>query len=551
LKIQHHFIVTVLMVAPLFVAASPKRHRPVSVPAVELTPNSSLAVLIVVDQLRPDDLSRVWKALPPGGFKALAQQGVEFTAARQDHGVTFTCPGHAALVTGVYGARNGIVGNTWWDRAAFRAGSCGGAGQPDCMITCGVMTGAGEVTQLKLPAVGDILKLADPAAKVIAISYKESATMAMAGTRADIALTFGEDGKFMVLPRPGATATPLPAWVNAVNEKPAGGETWQPLPLSRKLPGDADEVVYERPPDGWSRSFPHAVARRGQPGFVDQFVTSPFSFDAELNLALGALEEEKLGQRGHHDLLLLSFSGYDLIGHAFGHDSLELRDATLRLDRVIASLLEALRKKLGDGGFTVILTSDHGAAEIPERRAARLGDKSDAGRIEKKTVADAAEKALADAFGPAPNGSRYVAAFHPPHLYLNDRLLAGRQLAAEEIVQSALGKVDHVAGAFLTASVCVMENRAAKAYCADADLDRAGDLLVLQQENYIFGKDATTHGGPWDYDQAVPLFVYPAPQGARKRVIEPVSVACVAAQLARELALANFPPDRAAACLAK
>jgi hypothetical protein len=111
--------------------------------------------------------------------------------------------------------------------------------------------------------------------------------------------------------------------------------------------------------------------------------------------------------------------------------------------------------------------------------------------------------------------------------------------------------VEHVAGAFLAAAACVTENRAARAYCADADLDRAGDLLILPQENYLFGTDATTHGTPWDYDQAVPLFVYPAPQGARKRVIEPVSAACVAAQLAGELGLNNFPPDRAAACLAK
>jgi hypothetical protein len=73
----------------------------------------------------------------------------------------------------------------------------------------------------------------------------------------------------------------------------------------------------------------------------------------------------------------------------------------------------------------------------------------------------------------------------------------------------------------------------------------------LQQEHYIFGKSATTHGTPWLYDQAVPLYIYPAPLGARRQVIEPASVACVAAQLARELGLNNFPTDRAAACLAK
>ncbi len=530
--------------------ALPKRRHPVTAPATPLPPNSSLAVLIVVDQLRPDDLTRVWKALPPGGFKALTQRGVEFTAARQDHGVTFTCPGHAALVTGAYGRRNGIVGNTWWDRAGYRAGTCGNAGQPGCLIECGLLA-AGEQTQLKLPAVGDFLRQADPGAKIIAISLKEGATMAMAGARADFAIRFEESGRFSPLPRSGAAEVAVPAWVDAVNEKLAGGEIWQPLPQSRKLPGDSDASPFERPPEGWNASFPHPVAHRGRPGFVDQFITSPFSFDAERELALGALEQEKLGQRGHRDLLLLSFSGYDFIGHAFGHDSLELRDATLRLDRVLASLLEALRKRLGDGGFTVILTSDHGAAEIPERRAQRLGGKADAGRIEKKTVADAAEAALAGAFGAAPAGSRYVAAFHPPHLWLNDRLLAGRQLAAEEIVQSALTREEHVAGVYLAASVCVMENRAARAYCADADLDRAGDLLVLPQEHYLFGRDATTHGAPWEYDQAVPLFIYPAPQGAQRRVTEPQSVACVAAQLARELAIDNFPADRAAACLAK
>lgn len=512
-------------------------------------------MLLVVDQLRPDDLARVWKALPPGGFRALAEQGVEFTDARQDHGVTFTCPGHAALVTGTYGRRNGIVGNSWWDRAAFRAGKCGGAGQPECKINCWDHLGAGAPNQLRLPTVGDFLKQADPEARVIAISTKEAASRVMAGARGDLALIFDDAGNFTAQQRPGFAAAALPEWAVAVNGKLTGGATWQPLPQSRTLPGDPDDAAYERPPAGWTVSFPHVVARRGQPGFAEQFNASPFSSDSLLELVLGALEAEKLGQRGHPDLLMVSFSGYDLIGHDFGHDSLELRDATLRLDRVIAALLEALHRRLGDGGFRVILTADHGAAEIPERRAVRLGARADSGRLEKKSVSDAAEAALTGAFGPAPAGSRYIASFQPPHLYLNDLLLAGRQLAAEEIVQSALSREEHVASVFITAAVCLMENRAARAYCADADLERAGDLLILPQEHYIFGKSATTHGSPWLYDQAVPLYIYPAPTGApagsRRRVTEPVSVACVAAQLARELGLDDFPSDRSSACLPK
>ena len=513
-----------------------------------------LSVLIVVDQLTPDDLAALWPAFGPGGFKRLAAEGAQFTAARQDHAITLTCPGHAALLTGGYGALNGIVGNDWFDRAGRATGRCGGAGQPSCSVLCTDSPQTHRLAQggmLRVDTIADAYLRAPEGGRALFISLKARSALIAARDGRTLPVWFAAN-KFITLSPETPSATAVSSRALPVITLTGADGDW--LPLANDAPpaaADADAAPWERPPAGWTKSFPHHIPALNSPAFGVLFSESPFAATAETALALALIKRERYGLRGGRDFVLLSYSGYDLLAHDYGHHSREARDFLLRLDRELAALLSALQAQASPGKLRVILSSDHGAAEIPERRAARLGGGARAGRLNEADLVTVAENSLIAAFGPAPAGmkdAKYVDAFRPPHLYLNTPLLGARLSPAMEIAQAALLRLDHVAAVLTGDGVCALDDARAKLFCRDDDGERSGHLLVVPQENYFFGESATTHGTPWDYDRRVPLFIWPARAGeAKGDIAAPVSAACAAGTFARDAKI-SWPAPRAADC---
>jgi arylsulfatase A-like enzyme len=269
---------------------------------------------------------------------------------------------------------------------------------------------------------------------------------------------------------------------------------------------------------------------------------SPRGNDVELDFARAAVEEEKLGQHEGPDLLAVSLSANDEVGHTFGPMSREVLDMTARTDRQIGAFLRWLDQRVP--GYVCVLTADHGASPIPEYMA-RLG--VEAHRIKKKELAKAVDGALSDRFGQA----KWVVALEDPSVYLDEKLILEKKLdrsEVESVAAEALLRVPGVQGCYTRTQLlrgAVGSTNLDKSYQLCFHAERSGDVLIVTKPYSFWGKYAEyeygdSHGSPWSYDTHVPLAFLGA--GVRAGVVrESVSMADLAPTLS-ELLGVNPPP---------
>jgi hypothetical protein len=288
------------------------------------------------------------------------------------------------------------------------------------------------------------------------------------------------------------------------------GRVW-----NRRLPPvryrDADNGLSEDPPAGWTSEFPHAL-RGGRddkaPGaaFYAQWERSPYA-DAYIGDMAGALVRSmRLGQRGTTDVLSVSFSTPDLLGHGFGPRSQEMQDIYAHLDRTNGRLLEALDQAVGRDNYVVGLSADHGVMEIPEQI---LAAGHDGGRTSSAAVANVVEQAASAALGPG----RYVARAN-----WNDIYLAPGQYAALAAKPDALAAVLKAVSAIPSVAAVYTSDQLRQGATAEDPLlraaalsyvpDRSGDIVIALKPGWMFGPAGTTHGSANPYDQMVPLLFY-------------------------------------------
>jgi len=338
-----------------------------------------LVLLIAVDQFRYDYLERFGDLFGPNGFRRLMRDGASWTQSNYDHMPTYTAPGHGTMMTGAYPAESGIVGNEWLDRASGKRVT---SVSDDSEKLLGGLPNdpASSPRRLMASTVGDELRLAtNDRAKVIGISVKDRSAILPAGRHANAAYWFSWTSGTMV----SSTYyfNQLPAWVTAFNAaKPAKqyfGAKWERLlPESEYVKRvGADNPSWENvTAAGDTNSFPHTITG-GAKTFEDRnFYTaldySPFTNDILLSFAQQAIVNEQLGQDDDTDVLTLSFSANDYVGHRFGPYSQEVMDVTLRTDRTIAMLLDFVDAHVGLANTLIALTADHGVSPIPEHAAA-------------------------------------------------------------------------------------------------------------------------------------------------------------------------------------
>jgi hypothetical protein len=298
---------------------------------------------------------------------------------------------------------------------------------------------------------------------------------------------------------------------------------------------------------GWlqKRTFPHPTTggldrlkkeRYANRDYYGAVFTSPFGNELLLELAKKAIDAEALGGDAKRDLLCLSFSSIDAIGHSWGPDSQEMLDAMLRADRLVADLLAHLDARVGRGRYLIVLTADHGVCPLPEVSRARG---QDAGRVSLKRLKEKAEDILRRAYGAAGEKNRWIEADAEYWLYLNRKLITQRRLKEAEVETTLAREVKDHPG-ILTAYA--RSQLAGNLPAADAlgqalrrsfHPDRSGDVVVVLKPYYVPGEDltGTSHGSPHAYDTHVPLLVY-GPQirpGRRGQAITPQAVAGVLA----------------------
>lgn len=539
-------------VAAGFVAPLPEE------PDEPFTGKPRLAVLLVFDQFRGDYLIRWERLLGNDGFRRLARRGAWFLNCHYPYAHTVTGPGHASLGNGCSPAAHGIVGNEWFDRAAGVKVYCATTEryQPVPPLTKPKKgKGAGSPDRLLAPTVAESLKEATGGrGRVVSLSLKDRSAILPVGR--------GADACYWIDPVAGTFVTStfyrdtVHPWVEAYNRmRPAErwfGRDWLRLRpgLNYALYSGPDDVFGEGNGAAQGRTFPHPMRGGEQrPGerFFTALYTSPFGNDVLLGLVERAIIAEQLGKDDVPDLLCVSFSSNDPVGHAWGPDSQEVLDTTLRSDRQVAQLLAMLDAEVGRGRYTIALSSDHGVGPLPE--VARVTH-PEARRVDPAGLKKNAEAFLDRTFG-APGGKTSWFQETSPGFYLNPLAMRARKLTPS-VVEAAL------AGWF-------REQPDVEAACTRTELldgvsagddlggrllksfhpARSGDVFVVLKPYRLPSAPlgtGTGHGTPHSYDTHVPLIVYGpgVVPGVRENLVTPQAAAAI---LTHAL---NVPPPKKA-----
>ena len=470
-----------------------------------------LVVSIVIDQFRHDYLQRFGDQFGEGGFKRFLNQGAVFANANYLHAPTVTACGHATILSGAPPALTGIIANEWYDRELGKNVTSVSDDKRQFQSLGGdPAKKAAAPHRLLGTALGDEMRLASNGqAKVIGISYKDRSAILPAGQRPQAAYWYDDDtGNFI-------SSTyyfpALPAWVTKFNQdqspKSYFGKTWDRLlPADAYARSTADDMPYERKvPAG--ATFPHVLTGGDtQPGkkFYLAFEATPFANDHLVAFAKATIENESLGADDVTDLLSVSFSANDLLGHGYGPYSQEVQDMSLRTDRALADFFSYLDQRIGLANVIITLTADHGVAPVPEQ----VMEMGYGGRLAAKDMTTTATNALNAKYGEA----AWVKAFIYGNLYLDQALLAERKInlaEAETVVATALAALPGIHAAFTSTQLQsgdMPHSYVARTVEQGFYAPRNGNVIIVPQPFFMFGEGSnTTHGSPYSYDTHVPV----------------------------------------------
>jgi predicted AlkP superfamily pyrophosphatase or phosphodiesterase len=472
-----------------------------------------LVVGIVIDQFRYDYLERFADLFGEGGFRRLIEGGAVFSDAQYMHSVTVTSSGHAAFMTGSTPSRNGVIANEWFDRATGKVVT---SVSDETVQPVGSMAGkASSPRRLIGSTLGDELKLSTGGvSRVIGVSMKDRSAILPAGHHPDGAFWFDEQtGRFI-------TSTyymkELPSWVTAFNARhPVDeffGRVWKKLrPEADYVRSGIDDSPYERP-GGGKRTFPYTIngnTPQPSPAFYSQFLDSPFSNEVLAAFAKAAIEGEDLGNHAATDLLTISFSCNDVIGHDYGPYSHEVEDVTLRTDLVFSDLFAYLDRKLGRDNYIVALTADHGVSPSPEQaRDMDLGG----GRYNDEDVVSVVSSKLVEQFGDA----KWLLSFENDNIYLDRNEALRHGVDFSELARAAADATQSLpqfAAAYTAEDFKenrfgfdAIAQRISRSYFAG----RTGDVFLLPLPYYVTAQNTTGHGTPYSYDTNVPVVFWGA-----------------------------------------
>jgi len=467
-----------------------------------------LVVVVSVDQMRYDYLVR-FKPLFTGGFKTLIDRGAVFSNARYRHANCETGPGHSVILSGRNAWQSGIIANSWFDPETGKAMYV--VDDPAVRPLDGEGKGSSPANFVGF-TLGDMLKKASPEAKVVGVSLKDRAAILMAGPRADAAYWYDATGRFTTSSYYMKTA---PAWLDALNRRRIpdsyAGKAWVRLvgdeSVYLKYAGE-DNVPTEA--DTKDTTFPHTVRGAvGSPALYEAFRRTPFADELTLEVALAAMNAHGLGEDEVPDVLAVSFSATDYIGHAFGPDSQEIMDQLLRLDLTLGRLLEAAEVKAGAGRVLVVLSADHSVMPLVETLqkqgvAAR--------RVSPAALQAAAMAALEKRF---PGAKDLVAFYSAPDFYLNVDSIARQGLHrkdVEDTIGVALMATGDVAKIYTASSFAgevpsLSEDPYFDAVRRSYFAPRSPHVIArLKEYMYLTSyPGGTGHGTSYEYDRHVPI----------------------------------------------
>lgn len=499
-----------------------------------------LVLLIVVDQFRFDYLSRFGDLFGPRGIGRLMREGASWTHANYDHYPTYTAPGHATLMTGAWPARTGIVANDWYERAAKRKVS---SVTDDSVHRLPGTPGLSSYSPRRLlcSTIGDELRQASGnRAKVIGISAKGRSAILPAGRGANAAYWYSTENGNMVSSTYYFSG--LPDWVDRFNERRVA-DKWFGARWDRLLPDESeylkragkDDVPWENLDKNSNDTnyFPHVLNRGAKPDriFYRALDYTPYSNELLLAFTKEAIVNEKLGSDADTDVLSVSFSANDYVGHRFGPFSQEAMDMSLRVDQQIAALLDFIDAEVGLRNTLVAFTADHGAAPVPEDsvRTKRLGRRHTKDQllniIRTGLVARYAREGrqATDYISSFTNREGAEPGFINGNVYLNHEALKRDGIdikECEQVVGEIVRKIPGITRYFtrtqLERKAVPPSDEIGRRVLHGFHSQRSGDvILIFAPYNSLFGvpddpadtRSTATHGSPYEYDTHVPLIM--------------------------------------------
>lgn len=457
-------------------------------PVVAQPAPPTLVVQITVDQLRPDYLDK-WAHQFTGGLARLMKQGAFFTQAYHDHAATETAPGHATLWSGRTPARTGVVLNEI------------GVADPQSPLLFGRGGGASPY-RFRGSALFDWIRTRDQFSRALSVSRKDRGAILPLGRAKQQVLWYSLDGRFTTSRYYGDT---LPTWVQQFNARDFTakylGTDWNLLLAESEYP-EPDSVAYEH--EGKDFVFPHrldADRRNGTYTFSD----FPWMDDVTVDLALAGVNALDLGKGPSIDVLAVSLSTTDAIGHAFGPDSRELHDQVLRVDRALGRLIDSLYTLRDSTRIVFALGADHGVAPYPERVFS--GTDPNRGRVDTRPVINAARSALA-----ARGVEGDALLLQSGILSLDRRRLAAKGVNADSVVTALRSSLLAIPGVMRVDRVSQLAANAARGdkyarrWLNAVPRDMQAVLTVTNKPNwYSFTTRYATHGTPHDYDAHIPV----------------------------------------------
>jgi predicted AlkP superfamily pyrophosphatase or phosphodiesterase len=503
--------------------------------AMAAPPSSpTLIVTIVVDQYSAD-LFGEYRPLYKEGLATLAR-GVVFPRGYQSHSGTETCPGHSTILTGARPGRTGIIANEW--QAPRRPRQEGGKETFAWYCVDELDAQGNKIVSSKpllVPTLGDRLRTADPGSRTVAIGGKDRSAVMLGGHDAYLTLWWSASKGFVTYPNASVDAA-MRKQIDGVNAsfKTAYTSTQRPK-LPQQCTGRSRSVSI-----GDHVKVGELHETKGETG---QWRATPALDTLTLDMAKAAIDTLQLGKRKSVDVLAVSFSATDYVGHYFGTEGAEMCAQQFALDKTIAGLL----KHLDSSGvsYVVALTADHGASDIPERNRPR--GVPAAQRLDTKLAPQNVGAAVAEELhlsGPVLLGSYFT-----NDVYLSASIDSKLRPAVLDAVRRRYESHKQVAIVFTKNELLAAEppsgppdtwtlmDRAKASFNAE----RSGDLVVLLKPYvtlYDIPKDAdkdyvASHGSPWDYDRRVPiLFWWRGVEGFEQpAAVETVDIAPTLAEL--------------------
>ena len=480
-------------------------------PRAQSVPRPKLVVGIVVDQMRWDYLYRYYdRYSATGGFKRMLSQGFSCENTFIPYAPTVTACGHACIYTGSVPAINGITGNYWYDNVANKTVYCT---EDSSVKTVGSNTPAGMQSprNLFVNTLGDELRLSSNfRGKSVGVAIKDRGSILPAGHSANAAYWY--DPKTGDWITSTFYMTDLPKWVKDFNAKKLPDtyykQGWNTMyPLDTYVQSTSDENNYEGKPYGAdAKKFPYDFSKFATTNYA-VLPTTPYGNSFTIEMAKAAVTSEQLGSDAITDLLAVSFSSTDYVGHAFGPNSIEAEDIFLRLDKELGELLDFLDAKVGKDQYTTFLTADHGAAHVPQFVK---DNKMPGGVVNVTTVIDNVNAALKNKF----NKTGLVLDISNYQVELNTGLIESpsKMQEVKDFVINFMLKQPGVAMAFEIKDVQTipLEATIRKMINNGYYPSRCGQIQLILQPQYIEGflAGGTTHGLWNPYDSHIPLVFY-------------------------------------------